>query len=591
MICRLIIMIVVLRADACAMRLLLRACTLLALSIPLAAPALASAEAGPAPRTPAIINGTTMLDSAVSPSGRWSHLAAIVSADQPNAYYGQFCGGSLIAEAWVVTAAHCVWSDTNDDDVEEQVSASSLDVVVGRRDLSGSGGARLDVDLIVSHPSYDPNGSNYDIALLRLATDAPSGAATPIAMAEAGADDALWAPGQPLWAGGWGNLTATLCDTTCTAAGESQWPSDARQVEVPRVADATCGTGSTPGYSSFSALTMVCAGVLDTDGVAGTTNGKDTCQGDSGGPLIADPGSGHGNRRLVGVTSYGRGCGSVNYGVYARVAAFHSWVDSKVAEHGGPSRGTEGGGGDTGGGGDEGGGGDTGGGGGDPDPCMWGGCGPGPCIADCGPGPCMADCGGTGGDPTGADPTGGEPQDELPGAPRDLRFAAGTSTTLRLSWSAPAAGGEVLGYEVEAGGASDFVEAGTTSVVLRGLRPSSAVAARVRAVGDAGESAWVSTSGRTIRDRVAPRMAGAPRVVRAGAGARVSWRAATDDHKVARYVVEVQVGSRWVASARVAAPRTNAVLGKLPKGARAIAIRAIDASGNIGVRGAATRLR
>jgi secreted trypsin-like serine protease len=587
-------MLVVLRADACAMRLLLRACALLALSVPLVTPALAGADTGPAPRTPAIINGTTMLDSAVSPSGRWSHLAAIVSADQPNAYYGQFCGGSLIAEAWVVTAAHCVWSDTNDDDVEEQVAASSLDVVVGRRDLSGTGGARLDVDLIVSHPSYDPNGSNYDIALLRLASDAPAGAATPIAMAESGADDALWAPGEPLWAGGWGNLTATLCDTTCTAAGESVWPSDARQVEVPRVADATCGTGGTPGYYSFSALTMVCAGVLDTDGVAGTTNGKDTCQGDSGGPLIADPGSGIANRRLVGVTSYGRGCGSVNYGVYARVAAFHSWVDTKIAENGGGSRGAGGGGGDEGGGGDTGGGG----GGGWDDPCMWGGCDPGPCIADCGGtgggtegGGTGGTGGGTGGTPTGSDPTGGDPQGELPGAPRDLRFAAGTATTLRLTWLAPAGGGEVLGYEVEAGGASEFVEAGTTSVVLRGLRPSSSVAARVRAVGDTGESDWVSASGRTIRDRTAPRMGAAPRVVRAGAGARVSWRAATDDHRVARYVVEVQVGTRWVAVARVAAPRTSSVLGKLPKGARSVAIRAIDASGNVGARSRGARLR
>lgn len=51
--------------------------------------------------------------------------------------------------------------------------------------------------------------------------------------------------------------------------------------------------------------------------------------GDSGGPLVSVSGESDGT--LVGVASFGIGCGRENYpGVYANVASVRSWIDRNV---------------------------------------------------------------------------------------------------------------------------------------------------------------------------------------------------------------------------------------------------------------------
>ena len=55
--------------------------------------------------------------------------------------------------------------------------------------------------------------------------------------------------------------------------------------------------------------------------------GKDACDGDSGGPLVIE--SMEGKFELVGITSWGKGCGEPNQpGVYTRVSSFLSWIES-----------------------------------------------------------------------------------------------------------------------------------------------------------------------------------------------------------------------------------------------------------------------
>jgi trypsin len=65
--------------------------------------------------------------------------------------------------------------------------------------------------------------------------------------------------------------------------------------------------------SSYDPATMICAGIVG--------DGKDTCQGDSGGPYIVEE---NGRAELVGITSWGRGCGDI--GVCARTSSYHAWI-------------------------------------------------------------------------------------------------------------------------------------------------------------------------------------------------------------------------------------------------------------------------
>ena len=66
-----------------------------------------------------------------------------------------------------------------------------------------------------------------------------------------------------------------------------------QEVQVPVVSDADAAKK----YGSYNASVMNAA----------SGNSKDTCQGDSGGPLFAHNGRAY---VVVGVTSYGKGCGA-----------------------------------------------------------------------------------------------------------------------------------------------------------------------------------------------------------------------------------------------------------------------------------------
>jgi trypsin len=222
-----------------------------------------------------------IVGGAPADEGEYPFMAAITD----NSGF-QFCGGSVIASLWVITAAHCV----------EGARADRTKVVTGRTNLGNtSQGQSIQAQQIFVNPNY--SGNSYDVALIRLsvATTAPS-----IAVATA-VNDNLEVAGTILRVIGWGDQTNTMGFTATNQL---------REVDVKVVSDQSCANS----YGGFHAPTGVCAADLL----------KDSCQGDSGGPMFHNA-----TKILVGLVSYGTGCAVPGFpGVYSEVnnTTIRTWI-------------------------------------------------------------------------------------------------------------------------------------------------------------------------------------------------------------------------------------------------------------------------
>lgn len=203
----------------------------------------------------------------------------LLNASIANTMVAQFCGGSLVHDNLVVTAAHC--SDFIND-------VGDVEVLTDTRLLDGTG-QRRGVARIAIHPDWDSSTFDHDAAVWELTTNAAGTTLATLATADG-------TVGGGLLATGWG----------ATFEGGAS-PIRLMRVEVPLVARGNCNDANS--YDGDITDSMLCAGL---DG-----GGRDACQGDSGGPLTR----GTGNRVLTGITSWGIGCARPNlYGVYTRVS-------------------------------------------------------------------------------------------------------------------------------------------------------------------------------------------------------------------------------------------------------------------------------
>ncbi|OWK52516.1 Transmembrane protease serine 2 [Lonchura striata] len=172
------------------------------------------------------------------------------------------CGGSIITPHWLVTAAHCVEGRLADPH-SWRVYAG----ILNQDEMLFRSGYK--VQQIISHPDYDTDSKDNDVALMKL-------------------------------------------ETPLSFTGKTS--NSLNYVAVPLIEHSRCNAVYI--YNGMILPTMICAGDL--------AGGIDSCQGDSGGPLVTHH---HSVWWLVGDTSWGTGCATPNKpGVYGNMTVFTDWI-------------------------------------------------------------------------------------------------------------------------------------------------------------------------------------------------------------------------------------------------------------------------
>ena len=226
-----------------------------------------------------------------TPASKYSYVVAIFVQSGSNEYFR--CGGSLISNVHVMSAAHCFFDRAG---VSNVAGYSSVIVRFGAHADVNAGAMTANVVQIDGHPDFSDITWDNDVSVLTLSSPVNVSLYPPSRLAWNPSDVSV---GEIAHVVGWGTRDDNMLSQVMMEA------------TVPVVSHAQCTeTGS---YKpSEILLSMICAGHAQ--------GGVDACQGDSGGPLIQ-------SSKQIGIVSWGEGCAlPEKYGVYFAVHAAQGFL-------------------------------------------------------------------------------------------------------------------------------------------------------------------------------------------------------------------------------------------------------------------------